>query len=63
MEKFPKIITYSNHPLLIDRDELDKQLLKEANNAGFKTHKEYITHKNKPSGFLHYIDYKYKTNE
>jgi hypothetical protein len=58
--ELPKCIYYSKHPLLIDRDELDKQLLKEANNAGFETYKEYITHKNKPSGVIHYVDYKIK---
>ena len=58
--EFPKCKFSSNHPLLIDKDELDKQLLKEANDAGFETYKEYILYKNKPSGAIHYIDYKIK---
>lgn len=53
----------NNEIIHISSDELDAMLLKEANEHGFETYREYLLVKNKPSDTIYYIDFKYNDTE
>lgn len=61
--RFPLPSKPDNTPRLVDRDELDKELLELARSNGFETYKDYMQFKNKPSDTIYYIDFKYNDTE